>query len=107
MKYVVDKNIREREAKHELSLMELELAKLAVEKLGVIETKKTAVNSSGIGVSDDFFKKKLGPRAVKQLTGELPLIIQYMYMLIIICLFSQVKDLIQRSSSSNMRYRSR
>jgi hypothetical protein len=70
VKYVVDKNIREREAKHELSLMELELAKLAVEKLGVIETKKTAVNSSGIGVSDDFFKKKLGPRAVKQLTEE-------------------------------------
>ncbi|CBY42379.1 unnamed protein product, partial [Oikopleura dioica] len=70
VKYVVNKDIRESEAKHRLSSIELDYAKSAVEKLRVIETKKTAVNSSGSGVSDDFFKKKLGPRAVKQLTEE-------------------------------------
>jgi len=91
VKYVVNKDIRESEAKHRLSSIELDYAKSAVEKLRVIETKKTAVNSSGIGVSDDFFKKKLGPRAVKQLTGELPLIIQYMYMLDNYMLFQKYK----------------
>lgn len=91
VKYVVNKDIRESEAKHRLSSIELDYAKSAVEKLRVIETKKTAVNSSGSGVSDDFFKKKLGPRAVKQLTGELPLIIQYMYMLDNYMLFQKYK----------------
>ena len=70
VKYVVNKEARETEAKHVLSSEELVVAKEAVEKLRVIETKKTAVVSSGIGVSDDFFKKKLGVRAVKQLTGS-------------------------------------
>ena len=70
VKYVVDKKARESNAKHVLSPGELIVAKEAVEKLRVIETKKTAVVSSGIGVSDDFYKKRLGARAVKQLTGD-------------------------------------